>query len=135
MMTLRRGKAITKSGTPANFLAMNDNIATTIEDLLDKAGDYSKTSIQLLKLKAIDKSAGIVSSLAAKTTVIIIVAMFILTASIAIALWAGEKLGKMYYGFLCVAGFYAISAILLYIFREQWIRQPVSNSMIKKLLQ
>ena len=114
---------------------MNDNIATTIEDLLDKAGDYNKTSIQLLKLKAIDKSAGIVSSLAAKTTVIIIFAMFILTASIAIALWVCEKLGKMYYGFLCVAGFYAISAILLYISREQWIRQPVSNSMIKKLLQ
>ncbi|HWR33043.1 MAG TPA: hypothetical protein VN451_05940 [Chitinophagaceae bacterium] len=54
---------------------MNENIATTIEDLLDKAGDYSKTTIQLLKLKAIDKSAGIVSSLAAKTAVIIIVAM------------------------------------------------------------
>ena len=114
---------------------MSDNIATTIEDLLDKAGDYSKTTIQLLKLKAIDKSAGIVSSFAAKIAVIIIVAMFILTVSIAIALWAGEMLGRMYYGFLCMAGFYAIMAILLYFFRDQWIRQPVSNSMIKKLLQ
>ena len=113
---------------------MNDNIATTIEDLLDKAGDYSKTSIRLFKLKAINKSAGIVSSLAAQTAIIFIVAMFILTTSIAIALWAGEKLGRMYYGFLCVAGFYALAAILLYVFREQWIRQPVTNSMIKKLI-
>ncbi len=114
---------------------MNDNIATTIETLVDKAWDYSSTTTELLKLKATDKVAAAISSLAVKTILFLIVAMFILIFSIALAMWTGEKLGKPYYGFLCVGGCYVIIAILIYSFRDKWIRQPVSNSMIRKILQ
>ena len=34
---------------------MNESIVTPIEELIEKAGEYGKTSIELLKLKAIDK--------------------------------------------------------------------------------
>lgn len=114
---------------------MNDNIATTIETLVDKAWDFSSTTTELIKLKATDKVAAAVSSLAVRTILFFIVAMFILIFSIALALWAGEKLGKSYYGFLSVGGVYVIMAILIYSFRDKWIGQPVSNAIIKKILQ
>jgi hypothetical protein len=114
---------------------MKENIVTPIQELFERAGDYGKTTMELLKLKAIDKSANVISSLAAKTVLILIVAMFLLTGSIALALWLGELLGKTYYGFLALAGFYGFIALLLLLFRNQWIKKPVSDSIIKKILQ
>lgn len=114
---------------------MNDNIATPVEVLFEKVSDYGKTTIEILKLKAIDKSASVVSSLVAKAILVLVVAMFILTATIGLALWIGELLGKSYYGFLSIAGFYVVIAILLYAFRNQWIKKPVSNLVIKQMYQ
>ncbi len=114
---------------------MNDNIATPVEVLFEKVSDYGKTTIELLKLKAIDKSANVVSSLVAKAILMLVVAMFILTATIGLALWLGELLGKSYYGFLAIAGFYVVIAILLYAFRNQWIKKPVSDLVIKQMYQ
>ena len=113
---------------------MNDN-ATPIEMLFEKAEDYSKTTIELLKLKAVDKSADVVSSLAAQLAIFIVAALFTLIINIGIALWIGELLGKSYFGFFIVAGFYALVAIMLYTFRNQWIKSPLMNSIIIQLLK
>jgi preprotein translocase subunit SecY len=114
---------------------MNDNIATPVEVLFEKVSDYGKTTIELLKLKAIDKSANVVSSLVSKMILMLVVAMFVLTATTALALWLGELLGKTYHGFLVVAGLYIFIAILLYAFRNQWIKKPVSDLVIKQMYQ
>jgi phosphoglycerol transferase MdoB-like AlkP superfamily enzyme len=113
---------------------MSDN-ATPIEMLFEKSEDYSKTTIELLKLNAIDKSADVISSLAAQLTIFIVAALFTLIINIGIALWIGELVGKSYFGFFIVAGFYALVAILLYAFRNQWIKSPLMNSIIIQLLK
>ena len=109
--------------------------ATAVETLFEKAGDYSKTSIELYKLQAIDKTAEVVSSLAARLVVTIVVALFIVSVNIGLALWIGELLGKTYYGFFVIGGLYAFIAMVVYACRNKWIKQPVSNSMINKMLQ
>lgn len=113
---------------------MNNN-ATPVESLFQKAEDYGRTTIELFKLNAIDKSANIFSSLAAQLTIIIIATLFILIVSIGVAFWIGDLLGKTYYGFFVVAGVYALVGLLLYIFRRQWIKEPVNNSIISHLQQ
>jgi len=112
-----------------------NNIATPIEILFQKAEDYSKTSIELLKLSAIDMSAEVVSSFAARFVIFMVVALFTLVINIGVALWIGELLGKLHYGFFVVAGFYAIVGALLYIFRDEWIKTPISNSIIMQMTQ
>jgi hypothetical protein len=113
---------------------MNNN-ATTIETLFEKATDYGKTSIELYKLQAIDKTAEVVSSLATRLVITIVVALFIVSTNIGLALWIGELLGKTYYGFFVIAGVWGLVAIMVYAFRNQWIKQPVSNTLITKMLQ
>lgn len=113
---------------------MTDN-ATPIAMLLEKAENYSKTTIELFKLHAIDKSADVVSSLVSRLAICLVVALFILILNVGVALWIGELLGKSYYGFFLLAGFYALIGTLLYIFRHQWIKYPVSNSIIKQILK
>ena len=113
---------------------MNNN-TTPIESLIEKAEDYGKTTVELFKLNAIDKSAEVVSTLAAQLAIFMAVVLFTLTINIGIALWLGELLGKTYYGFFIVGGFYTILALLLHIYKEQWIKIPVSNSIINNILK
>jgi hypothetical protein len=113
---------------------MNDN-QTPIEALFEKAEDYSKTTLELFKLNAIDKTAEIVSSLAVRLAILLAVVLFVLVLNIGVALWIGELLGKTYYGFFVVAGIYALITILLYVFRNRWIRYPVSNAIITQMLK
>ena len=103
--------------------------------LFEKAKDYSETTIELFKLNAIDKSAELGSSLVARLAIFMVVALFFLIINMGIALWIGELLGKTYYGFFVIGGFYVLVAILLHTFRHQWIKTPVSNSIINQMLK
>lgn len=109
--------------------------ATPLETLFERAEDYSRTSIKLLKLKAIDKTAEIVSALISWIVIITIMALFFMVLNIGIAFWIGELLGKTYYGFFIVAAFYALLGIVFLIFSKQWIKKPVCNSIISQLVK
>jgi len=106
-----------------------------IEDLFEKAEEYVKTNIQLAKLKATDKVAEIVGSLVTQIAIVVLAFFFLLMVNIGIAFWLGTVLGQTYYGFLIVAGFYALLAILVYAFRKTIIKTPISNSIISQILK
>ena len=110
-------------------------IETPIEMLFGKAEDYGKTTLELLKLNAVDKSSDVISSLTSGLVLTIVIVLFIITASIGGALWIGELLGKSYYGFFIIAGFYLLVALLIHSFRNQLIKLPVSNYLISKMLK
>jgi hypothetical protein len=105
--------------------------ATPIETLFERAEAYGKTSLNLLKLKAIDKSSELISTVISWLIVIIVAALFFIILSIGIALWLGEILGKTYYGFFIVAGIYGILGVIFI----QWVKKYVNNSIISKMLK
>ena len=107
---------------------------THIEVLFEKAGQYAKTSVELYKLKTIDRSAEVIASLTARMFIVLLFTLFFLILNVGISLWIGELLGKTYYGFFIVSGFYALGALVLYAFREKWIKTPVKNSIILQAL-
>jgi hypothetical protein len=113
---------------------MTDN-TTPIATLFERAEDYGKTTLNLLKLNAIDKSADVVSSLVSRLAVIMTVVFSVLIVSVGLSLWIGKLLGDPFYGFFIIGGFYAILAILLHVFRHQWLKDPVSNSIITQMLK
>jgi type IV secretory pathway TrbL component len=110
-----------------------ENSATTIEKLIEKAEIYSKTTLELCKYEAVEKSADIFSNLAVKLAIAIIVVLFLLLVNIGLALCVGQYLGETYLGFFLIAFGYLCLTILLYIFREEWIKNPVSNFIINKM--
>ncbi len=112
---------------------MENNISQ-VETLFEKTKHYTQTSVELYKLKAIDKSADVISTLAARLAVGVFVTLFFLILNVGISLWLGEILGKSYYGFFIVSGFYAVGAILLYVFRNKWIKTSVRNSIVVQAL-
>jgi hypothetical protein len=113
---------------------MLDNV-TTIEKLFDKAEEYSVTTIELLRLEAIKKSSDVISSVLSKIVIIVSVALSILILNIGLALWLGKLAGENYYGFFIVAGVHLIIGLLVYTFRNSWIKIPITNKIIAKMMQ
>lgn len=113
---------------------MNDN-ATTLAKLIERIESYSKISVKLFKLNAIDKSADVVSSFVSMLVCVTMVALSLLIINIGIALWVGNLLGNSFLGFFVVGGFYAVLTLLLHIFSGRMIKLPVSNTIIKHLLK
>lgn len=110
-----------------------ENNPTPIEKLIEKAEVYSRTSLELFKYDAILKSADVFSNLAVKLVVIVLIVIFSLFINIGFALWIGDFLGETYYGFFVVAFVYLFFGILFYVFRNNWIKNPVNNFIIVKL--
>ncbi|HLN72468.1 MAG: hypothetical protein ACM3O8_10690 [Methylococcaceae bacterium] len=105
------------------------------ESLIEKGEQYGKTTLELIKLKTLDKSADVTSTLASWIIVIVLIVLFFFILNIGIALWIGELLGKEYLGFFVVAGFYGLLALVFGVFREKLIKKPVNNSIISQVLE
>jgi fatty acid desaturase len=113
---------------------MEDN-TKLLESLLERATDFGKTSLELVKLKTLDKSTDIVSSLVPNSIVFVLIVTFMLFLNLGIALWLGDILGKIFYGFFVVAAFYILAGIVIHFFMHKWIKKLVGNYFIKLMLK
>lgn len=115
-----------------------DNKASSkenIESLFEMTGDYLETRADLLKLKAVDRSSDVIASLISKLIVLFALTICMVIVNIGIALLLGELLGKTYYGFFVVGGFYLIAGVIFYTMRRKWFKEPIADSIIKKLMK
>lgn len=106
-----------------------------LESLLESATEYGKTSFELVKLKALDKSTDIVSSFLPNLIVFFLIITFMLFLNLGLALWLGDILGKTFYGFLAVAGFYILASIVIHFFMHNWLKKLAGNYFIKHVLK
>lgn len=111
--------------------------ATTEENLnlYEKAENYTKTSLELIKLKTVAAVADVLSTLTSRIAVGAVVAFFTLFLNIGISLWLGKVLGEYYYGFFIVALFYLIVAILMHTLQHKIIKTPIGNMIISSILK
>jgi hypothetical protein len=109
--------------------------AKPLESLLNSATEYGITTYELLKLKALDKTSDVVSSVVPHSAVLIILSSFMLFLNLGIALWLGEILGKIFYGFLIIAGFYLITGVIMHFLMYKWLKKLVCNYVIKQMLK
>ena len=111
-----------------------ENETSFFEPLLERVEAYRKTSYELFKLEAAEKTVNIVSTVFSRSIAIFFLSIFIVFISIGVSLWLGDMLGKMYYGFFCIAGFYGIVGCFLYFFKHNEIKKSAGNSMVKHML-
>ena len=107
---------------------------TPVEALLERSQAYTRTTLQLFKLKATDKGAELISKVVSGFVILILLVLLFINLNIAVALLIGEILGKMWLGFMILAGFYGITSLVVYLFRGFLIKRPVSNSVIREIL-
>lgn len=113
---------------------MEDN-TKVFEALFEKATDYGKTTLELTKLKTIDKSTDVVSTLLPHSIVLIIAIFCLACLTLGFSLYLGEMLGKIYYGFFIVAGFYALVGLIVYYFLRNWLRKTFKDYLVLSLFK
>jgi len=107
----------------------------SVKTLIKMSGDYLDTKIELTKLKSIDTSSEILSTLVYLLVKVLAIFLLLGFISIGLAVLIGNVLGEYYYGFLVIGGLYAIVFLIIYIQRKKWIKGPVANGLINKMLK
>jgi phosphoglycerol transferase MdoB-like AlkP superfamily enzyme len=107
---------------------------TILDPLIEKAEDFGKTSLELFKLRAIDKSSDIVSTLIPVAVVLVFTSIFLLFINLGIAFWLGGIWGSIYLGFFAVAAFYIICGLIIHFFLHKTIKERIRNVVIKLLI-
>lgn len=114
---------------------MEENTVLFIEPLIERVQEYGKSSIELYKLKAVEKSSAITSNYISRGIAFFVLSLFIIMVSIGAAFWLGELLGKTYFGFLCVGAFYGFVGTLLYLVFHDSIKRRINNKLISEILK
>lgn len=107
---------------------------TLIESLFSQSKEYAQNRIELLKLKAVDKSASVFSAVISGIIFFVVFFIFFVVLNIGLALWIGDLVGKSYIGFLLVAAFYLITGLVLFFGRNKWLKQTFTGIIIRKFL-
>ncbi len=111
------------------------NSQDSIKTLIDKSKDYLETKFELARLKTIDKSADVLSAVVVMVSMIFIASLVIILVSIGLSLLIGSLLGAYHYGFFIMGAFYAVVLLVIYIQRNKWIKTPIANGLINKMLK
>ena len=106
---------------------------TLLEVIFENIENFLKINLDLFKLKAIDKTADVVSSVISKIVLAIAVLLVIVLVSIGGSIWIGSLVGEIYYGFFIVAGFYVLLAIILF-YQPNLVKKSINDSMISNML-
>lgn len=112
-----------------------ETTTNSFESLFEKAETFGKTTFELSKLKALETTTQVASTLVARLSVVLMLSIFTLVFNIGIALYLGALIGKSYYGFFIVALFYLIAGIVLHFFLHKWIKKPLADLIINQALQ
>jgi hypothetical protein len=106
-----------------------------IESLLERTSEYGKASLELVKLKALDKTADAVSSLIPNIIILVLIVVFMLFLNLGLAFWLGEIFGRIFYGFLAIAAFYGLAGLVLLFFMHDRLKKIIGNYFIKNVLK
>ncbi|WP_423126441.1 phage holin family protein [Gaoshiqia sp. Z1-71] len=113
---------------------MDDNVKL-IESLLESTFKYGAAEIELIKLKTLNKTSDVVSSLIPHTVVFFILVLFLLFLNLGLAFWLGDIIGNNFCGFFVIAAFYAIVGLVMHFFMHKWIKRKICNYLVKQMFK
>lgn len=111
-----------------------ENENTSIEELFFKLKDYGETTLDLLKLKAINKILRVSSTIILSVFSLVLLFLILICVSIGLSLLIGVWLGHAYWGFFIMAGFYVIIWLILFLSKKKLLDEPVKNRLVKEIL-
>jgi hypothetical protein len=113
---------------------MDDNVKL-IESLLESTLKYGVAEIELVKLKTLNKTSDVVSSLIPHAVVFFILVLFLFLFNLGLALWLGKIIGNNFCGFFIIAAFYAIVGLVMHFFMHKWIKRKICNYLVKQIFK
>lgn len=95
--------------------------------------EYLEVRMDLVALNFQDRMAEITASFTFAVVVGVLTAVMLLFLSMAGAFLLGRMMENTALGFFLVAAFYALLGILAALFKNQWIKSPIINFLMRKI--
>lgn len=111
---------------------MDENLKM-IESLLEKANDYAKATMELFRLKTIDKISEAISVSIPYILIMVMALSSLLFISLGLAFLIGEILNSVSLGLFAVGAFYGITGVLFYFLGFKRIKRIVGNYIVKHI--
>jgi len=105
----------------------------TLKSIIEKVDKYRKVSLNLYRLKAIQKTTNWLSKLITYCIIVFSFLLFLVFLNIGASLWLGEILGKLYLGFIVVSLLHLVIGLFLWFFVRHWIQNQVNNCIVIEL--
>jgi len=112
-----------------------EDYARLFETLLERVADYFKTTVELVRFKAVSKITELGSALIPNAFMIGMIASALLFLNVGLAIWLGYVLGNVCYGFLAVGAFHALLTLVFRLFFYKSLKRMFSRQLIKALLK
>lgn len=112
---------------------MGEEKTNVVESLFEKIEEYSKVAFKLFMYRALEKSSVVVSGIITRLILFVIFLIFFLFLNIAIGFLLGSILGKAWYGFGILAGFYLIAGLLVLVLNKS-LKKLFANLVIREVL-
>lgn len=110
---------------------MEETEESKLDELINHGEEYFKTRQELSKLIAIQKTSVVAAGLFSSMILFFLFFFVVVFASIALAYLISLYTGKVYLGFLSIAGLYFIAGIIFYAKRKSVLEEPMINAIIK----
>ena len=123
------------TGPKADAKNKTEDIKDSLGDLAAHAGDLANTFYRLQILNLTKKATDVTANLAGGLVAAVLGVFFILFAGIALGFWLGDLLDSNALGFLIVAGFFALLAVIFLSIRKKIIFPMWRNKIIRKLYE
>lgn len=105
------------------------------QKLIEKVSEYVKVRKELAILKTVDKGSEVAANLISNLLVLLFAVLAFLFGSFALGFYLSEVLGNSYMGFLIVAGFYLLIAIILNTVKDSYLEKKFMNLIIAKFFR
>ena len=105
----------------------------SLKKTADHIKQYAESKMELFRLEIADRIANTVSSLSSIILITVFSLFIFMFLSIGAAMWINKTYNDSSMGFFVVGGFYLLITIILYAFREKFIKVPVINILLHKL--
>lgn len=114
---------------------MEQGLTERLSNLGEQLKAYADTRIELARYTFIDKLSAGIALILSNALMLLSMLFVVFFSSCAAAFYIGQVSGSLVAGFLWVAGAYLFIFLLVLIFRRPLIHNPVSNKLIRELLE
>lgn len=106
-----------------------------IEDITESLKQYVMVNFEIIKLEATERTSVIGSSFVSGLIVAIAAFLFVFSLSIGLGFYLSALMGDTYSGFVIIAGFYFLLALVLFLGRKKFLETPFRDKIIQILLE
>lgn len=103
--------------------------------LFEELREYIAIRSKIISLQVAEKTAALLSALISNGIALIFFIIFVVLASIGLALWVAEWVNHLAAGFFIVAGCYLLLGCIIWMTKEKWIQPRLADRFIKNFFK